>query len=888
MSRHDSKPAARTEGLHKSLHERRRAFERQALGVPGMTRLVDVLMQPSATLGATFALLFALAATLLVLWTRGQALVADGRVMNETRLVRVEQLVTVDEAQTIQRREAARRTTPRVYLADDSAIAGVIESIRSLPATLEGVDSITDVDPTIRDQFGLDQQLLESVQRRTAEGTLREEWEEHTAELATRLSNRPIIDAQTYQRSMQESFHSSIRLMAPIAGPLPGASSQPSPATPAGGASPAAPSPAPPAPLDPAQPTSTLRAEVPRSELVNLSDQRALAGVMDTLARDAGFLYPLREVVITRLTKIDKPTYTLDAAATAQAQRDAELSVQPVQARVPKGEVIFRRGDVLTQGQRTIYQADLLAFANEQPWLTRWLNRLAVAAACCGIVLAMSGYAVLFAPRIKRRAARVLGLSSLLLAALAIPCVGTVLAPNLATPLAVLPSAFITVLVCIGYDRRSALAFGLLHGFLVCLALRHDVATMAIITSSVGLVVSTLREVRDRRSLVRTSLVSGLGLAAAVLVFGLMSRPLDATFANTPLPDWLDNAFPIVVAELLWDALLCAAGMLIVGGLTLFALPLIERVFNVITGMTLTDLRDPKQPLLRELQLRAPGTYTHSLNVASIAEQAAEAINADSLLTYVGALYHDVGKMNKPEYFVENQTAGINRHDRLSPAMSLLIVVGHVKDGMELAREFKLPVRLQHFIEAHHGTTLVEYFFHRAKQRALEAAAREGLEDEEEATLPDEFEYRYPGPKPRTKEAAILMISDASESACRAMGEPTPAKIDALVRSIANRRLQDGQFDDCEITLKELNAIVESVVRTLVSMYHGRIAYPGASTRTAGGTPRTTVTERKPEPPAVTVRPSDAPPPSTASMPMPQSGLIAVPSSTQMITLPKQ
>ncbi len=863
MSRHDSKPVSRTEGLNKSLHERRRAFERQALGVPGMTRLVDVLMQPSATLGATFALLFALAATLLVLWTRSQVLVAEGRVMNETRLVRVEQLVTIDEAQTIQRREAARRTAPRVYVADDSSISAVVESIRSLPQTLDGVDKLEDVDPAIRDIFALDQQLLETVQRRTAEGTLREEWEEHTAELEKLLARRPIIDAQSYQRSLQDGFYSTIRLMAPVAEM--GPTQEPTP--------------------------NALRAEVPRSELVNLSDQRSLATIMDTLARDAGFLYPLREVVVTRLTKIDKPTYALDSAATAQAQRDAEIAVQPVQARVPKGEVIFRRGDVLTQGQREMYRADLVAFDSEQPWLTRWLQRIAVAAACCGIVLAMSGYAVLFAPRIKRRAARVLGLGTLLLAALAIACIGTALTPNLATPLAVLPSAFITVLVCIGYDRRSALAFGLLHGFLVCLALRHDVATMAIITSGVGLVVSTLREVRDRRSLVRTSLVSGLGLAAAVLVFGLMSRPLDATFANTNLPDWLDNIFPIAIAELLWDAAMCAAGMLIVGGLTLFALPLIERAFNVITGMTLTDLRDPKQPLLRELQLRAPGTYTHSLNVASIAEQAAEAINADSLLTYVGALYHDVGKMNKPEYFVENQTAGLNKHDRLSPAMSLLIVVGHVKDGMELAREFKLPVRLQHFIEAHHGTTLVEYFFHRAKQRALEAAAREGLEDEEEATLPDEFEYRYPGPKPRTKEAAILMISDASESACRAMGEPTPAKIDALVRSIANRRLQDGQFDDCEITLKELNAIVESVVRTLVSMYHGRIAYPGASNRTTGGTTRggsTSLTERKPEAVAVSVRPGDGAAPSTKSMPMPQSGLMAMPPSTQMITLPKQ
>ncbi|MCX5690020.1 MAG: HDIG domain-containing protein, partial [Planctomycetota bacterium] len=264
--------------------------------------------------------------------------------------------------------------------------------------------------------------------------------------------------------------------------------------------------------------------------------------------------------------------------------------------------------------------------------------------------------------------------------------------------------------------------------------------------------------------------------------------------------------------------------------------PMLEQLFNVTTGLTLMELRDPKQPLLRELQVRAPGTYTHSLNVASIAEAAAEAIGADSLLTYVGALYHDVGKMNKPEYFVENQVPGINKHDRLSPAMSLLIIVGHVKDGMELAREFRLPRNIQHFIEAHHGTTLVEFFFARAKLLAQKAGAGPtlpGREEEEtepdDVYIPDEFEYRYPGPRPRSKECAILMIADAVESATRTLADPTPSRIESLVRTLANRRLMDGQFDDCELTLRELNLIVESISRTLASMFHARIAYPMAT-----------------------------------------------------------
>jgi membrane-associated HD superfamily phosphohydrolase len=175
---------------------------------------------------------------------------------------------------------------------------------------------------------------------------------------------------------------------------------------------------------------------------------------------------------------------------------------------------------------------------------------------------------------------------------------------------------------------------------------------------------------------------------------------------------------------------------------------------------------------------------------------------------------------------------GANKHDKLSPAMSLLIVVGHVKDGVELAREFKLPGAIQHFIEAHHGTTLVEYFYHRAKKiaEAVNAGLGEDEEPGDEQMVPDEFEYRYPGPKPRTREVAILMLSDAVESATRAMSDPTPARIDTLVREIAHKRLMDGQFDDCELTLRDLNTIVESVIRTLTSMHHSRVSYPGSGT----------------------------------------------------------
>ena len=182
----------------------------------------------------------------------------------------------------------------------------------------------------------------------------------------------------------------------------------------------------------------------------------------------------------------------------------------------------------------------------------------------------------------------------------------------------------------------------------------------------------------------------------------------------------------------------------------------------------------------------------------------------------MGALYHDIGKMNKPEYFVENRGEGPNKHENLSPAMSLLVIIGHVKDGVELAREYNIPRQIIHFIEAHHGTTLVEYFYHAARQQA---------EEDENVTV-EEIEYRYPGPRPRTREAAILMLSDCVESAARAMTERKPSQIEQLVRDLAMKRLMDGQFDECNLTFTELAQIQTAIVSRVNAIYHGRVSYP--------------------------------------------------------------
>jgi hypothetical protein len=272
--------------------------------------------------------------------------------------------------------------------------------------------------------------------------------------------------------------------------------------------------------------------------------------------------------------------------------------------------------------------------------------------------------------------------------------------------------------------------------------------------------------------------------------------------------------------RLLYEAGRTGVWTLLAGFLMTGLLPFIERWFGVLTDLSLLEVGDVAHPLLQELVRRAPGTYNHSINVASIGEAAAEAIGARGLLVRVGAYFHDVGKMLKPAYFIENQGQE-NRHETLVPAMSTLIIVAHVKEGVELARQYNLPQPIVDIIAEHHGTTLVEFFYRRAAELS---------QSDPNGTEIDEQSYRYPGPKPSSRESAVLMLSDAVESASRALTEPTPARIASLVHDLAMKRLLDGQFDECGLTLEELETIERSLVKSLTAVYHGRVKYPDQRT----------------------------------------------------------
>jgi len=250
----------------------------------------------------------------------------------------------------------------------------------------------------------------------------------------------------------------------------------------------------------------------------------------------------------------------------------------------------------------------------------------------------------------------------------------------------------------------------------------------------------------------------------------------------------------------------------------LFLLPVVEPMVGACSDLTLLELSDLNHPLLQRMALEAQGTYHHSQVVGQLAEHAARAIDANALLTRVGALFHDIGKMEKSEYYVEIQRPSANKHDELSPSMSALVIAAHVKEGIELGRKWRLPQAVIDFIPEHHGTMVMEFFYH----KALES-------DGNETVKVDDF--RYPGPKPRTRETAILMLADAVEAATRSLTKPTPGRIREITKQVIDKRMLSGELDQSGLTLSDLARTREAFIPLLTGIHHARIVYPGQKER---------------------------------------------------------
>lgn len=323
-------------------------------------------------------------------------------------------------------------------------------------------------------------------------------------------------------------------------------------------------------------------------------------------------------------------------------------------------------------------------------------------------------------------------------------------------------------------------------------------------------------QVRRRSRLIRAGFGVGLAIWLLSLTFGIIG-PID--FFSTGGTDW--KMIGIQSALAIGNGILTAT---IVGGI----LPILEQLFQITTDISWLEASDLNHPLLRRMTIEAPGTYHHSLVVANLAESAAEAIGANATLCRVCSYFHDVGKLVKPDYYTENMNFERNPHDDLAPTMSALIIIAHVKEGVDLALKHGLNRRIVDIIQEHHGTSLVFYFYKRALQQKDDARTGGKIMNMREGDVPEvrEETFRYGGPKPQTKESAIISLADMVESASRSLEKPTPQKIEQLVTELINQRVADGQLVECDLTLADLNLIAERFRFTLMTMLHTRIAYP--------------------------------------------------------------
>lgn len=352
-----------------------------------------------------------------------------------------------------------------------------------------------------------------------------------------------------------------------------------------------------------------------------------------------------------------------------------------------------------------------------------------------------------------------------------------------------------SMLLAIIFDSRVAFYGTVVMAFIVAGIRGNDysIALASLVAGSLS--VYTVRDIRNRTQIFRSLVFILIGYAVAIFALGIRRF----------------ESLDIIVEELVFALANSVFSPVLTFGLLIF----FERVFRVTTDLTLLELSDFNQPLLRLLSEKAPGTFHHSMVMGNLAEAAAEAVGANSTLARVGAYYHDIGKTVKPEYFVENQMGAMNRHEKLAPQMSALILESHVKEGVVLGKEHDLPGKILDFIPMHHGTTLMSFFYDKAIKKR-------GKKDEV-----NESDFRYPGPKPQTKETGIVMLADSVEATVRSLDRPSVLKIEETIDAIIKDRFIEGQLDECELTLKDLSRIRGAFLKILVGIHHQRIKYPG-------------------------------------------------------------
>lgn len=384
-------------------------------------------------------------------------------------------------------------------------------------------------------------------------------------------------------------------------------------------------------------------------------------------------------------------------------------------------------------------------------------------------------------------------------------------------PLLFVPLALSPVVLCVLFGQRMGIFAAIYGSLLTATVVEHTEAFLFIIIGlGCGLVgIAATRKVRKRSRLIRAGLYVGITHLLLAWAFGVMS-PVVTNLAHADWKLFLFQGLGILGVEL--------GTVILLSGL----LPVFEGVADVTTDISWIEMADLNHPLLKRMTIEAPGTYHHSLVVATLAESAAEKIRANATMVRVCSYFHDIGKLENPGYFIENLGGGLNPHDQLTPSMSALKIISHVKDGLVLGRKQKLNRWILDGIREHHGDSLVAFFYRKAQdlhEKQLEEVAK-GLRKEEDVCQISEEEFRYPGPRPRSKETAILSLADAVESASRTLRQHTPDAIASMVDRIFDARLRDGQLVEAPITLGELSHVRQSFISTLASLLHSRVPYP--------------------------------------------------------------
>lgn len=480
------------------------------------------------------------------------------------------------------------------------------------------------------------------------------------------------------------------------------------------------------------------------------------------------------------------------------------------------------------------WQVSFVLFAAFAALVSLWLNVAAVPGAIFeGKALQTSVVAVVITatfmvhwhvslPQTFRKNSRIALMLSVILSQLLLvrfsEHVASTFAPGGGYRFLVEPYIFAPMVISLLIGRRHG-TFGVVYSSLLgaMTVERGEVFPFILFSMLCGFVAIYLTDkVRRRSRLVTAGFYAGLACVVLAFTLGRIAWPGGFEGAGS---EW----------ELLGKQALCAVVVSMLTAILVSGfLPLTELIFRITTDVSWIELADLNHPLLRRMTIEAPGTYHHSLVVATLAETAAEAIGANAVMCRVCSYFHDIGKMNKPAYFVENSDDGHNPHDDLTPTMSSLIVMAHVKDGVDMALKYKLKREIIDVIQEHHGTSLVRFFYHRAlKQRdEIRKQVEEGLAHEEDIPNVEQENFRYPGPRPRTRESAIISLADAVESASRSLQKPTPKKIDELIEELTRERLHDNQLDNAALTLEELAVIKKSFSNTMRSMLHTRIEYP--------------------------------------------------------------